>query len=135
MTEMKLSTLALVVTMLLCGCAVGPNYKKPVVDTPAVYRGLTPEDAAKTDPKSLADEKWWEVFQDEQLKDLVKTALQQNYDVRRAAARILQARAQLGITRADQFPTIAGDAEATNQRSPRSKFLPAFETRANQVGG
>src|SRR5439155_123933 len=48
---------------------------------------------------------------------------------------ILQARAQLGITRADQFPTIAGDAEATNQRSPRSKFLPAFETSANQVGG
>src|SRR2546423_8963042 len=134
MTEMKLSTLALVVTILLCGCAVGPNYRKPVVNTPAVYRGLTPEDAAKTDPKSLADEKWWEVFQDEQLKDLVKTALQQNYDVRRAAARVLQAQAVLGITRADQFPTISADAAAVNERAARQKILPPIETSANRVG-
>src|SRR5437763_1115581 len=133
MTEMKLSTLALVVTILLCGCAVGPNYRKPVVNTPAVYRGLTPEDAAKTDPKSLADEKWWEVFQDEQLKDLVKTALQQNYDVRVAATRVLQAQAVLGITRADQFPTITGGASASNLGIPRTKNLPSFETSSNEV--
>src|SRR5712692_1789103 len=131
------AALLLLVVLLgfACGCAVGPNYKRPAVNVPPVYRRLAPEDAAKSDARSLADEKWWEVFQDEQLKELVKTALQQNYDVRIAAARILQARAQLGITRADQFPTIAADAEASNQRSPRSKFLPAFETSANQVGG
>lgn len=116
--------LAAVFAMLgfACGCAVGPNYKRPVVNTPATYRGVMPEEAARGEARSLADEKWWEVFQDEQLKELVKTALQQNYDVRIAAARILQAQAQLGITRADQFPTIAGDAEATNQRTSRSKF-------------
>src|SRR3989440_12266258 len=130
---MRKRAVLLVVVGLTCGCAVGPNYKKPAVNTPPIYRGVTPEEAAKGEARSLADEKWWEVFQDEQLKELVKTALQQNYDVRIAAARILQARAQLGITRADQFPTIAGDAEATNQRSPRSKFLPAFETSANHV--
>ena len=84
--------------------------------------------------RSLADEKWWEVFQDEQLKELIKTALQQNYDLRIAATRILQARAQLGITRADQFPTIAGSAGAINERTPQTKFLPAFETSATQVG-
>src|SRR4029077_10272349 len=100
----------------------GPNYRKPQVNVPTVYRGAAPEEAAR----SLADEKWWEVFQDEQLRELIKTALQQNYDVRIAAARILQAQAQLGVTRADQFPTIAGSAGATNQRNPRSKFLPPF---------
>ena len=122
------------VIFFVAGCAVGPNYKKPAVDTPGVYRGLTPEDAAKNDVRSLADEKWWEVFQDEQLKELIRTALQQNYDLRIAAARVLQARAQLGITRADQFPTISGQAGAMNERSPQSKFVPAFETSASQVG-
>src|SRR5437879_8582691 len=98
-----------------CGCAVGPNYRKPTVNVPPTYRGVTPEEAATREARSLADEKWWEVFQDEQLKELVKTALQQNYDVRIAAARILEAQAQLGFTRADQYPTIAGDAEARSE--------------------
>ncbi len=118
---------------LLVGCAVGPNYKRPSVNVPDTYRGLTAEEAAKTEAASLGDQKWWEVFQDERLQDLIRTALQQNYDVRIAATRILQAQAQLGITRADQLPTIAGGAEATNQRSPQSRFLPAFDTSANQV--
>jgi len=125
----------LLILAFACGCAVGPNYRKPAVNVPPSYRGVTPEEAAKGEARSLAEEKWWEVFQDEQLKELVKTALQQNYNVRIAATRILQAQAQLGITRADQFPTIADDAGATNQRNPRSKFLPAFETSANRVGG
>ncbi len=129
----KLATL--LILAFACGCAVGPNYRKPAVNVPPSYRGVTPEEAAEGEARSLADEKWWEVFQDEQLKELVKTALQQNYDVRIAAARILESQAQLGITHADQFPTIAGDAGATNQRNPRSKFLPAFETSTNRVGG
>lgn len=115
------------------GCTVGPNYKRPAVNVPPAYRGLAPEEAAKGETRSLADEKWWEVFQDEQLKELVKTALQQNYDVRIAATRILQAQAQLGITRADQFPTVVGGVEAVNLRSPRAKFLGPYETSADQV--
>jgi len=118
-----------------CGCAVGPNYKRPAVNVPPTYRGLTPEEAAKSDARSLADEKWWEVFQDEQLKELAKTALQQNYDVRIAATRILQAQAQLGITRADQFPTVAGGVAGTSLRNPQTKFLRAYETSATQVSG
>jgi outer membrane protein, multidrug efflux system len=125
----------LIILGFLCGCAVGPNYKRPVVDVPPDYRGLAPDQAAQADPRSLADQKWWEVFQDEQLKGLVKTALQQNYDVRIAATRILQAQAQLGITRADQFPTITAGAAAENLRNPQTKFLGAYETSANQVSG
>lgn len=131
---MKNAALAVIITTVLSGCAVGPNYKKPAVNTPAVYRGLTPDEAAKNDPRSLGDEKWWDVFQDDQLKELIKTALQQNYDVRRAATRILQAQAALGITRADQFPTISANAAAINLRNSRQGIFPPIDTNTNRVG-
>jgi len=121
------------ITALASGCTVGPNYKKPAANVPGTYRGLTPEEAAKTDSASLGDQKWWDVFQDEQLQALIRTALQQNYDVRIAGARILQAQAQLGITRADQFPTVSAGAGITDQRSAKGKFFPAFETSTGQL--
>jgi multidrug efflux system outer membrane protein len=120
------------VVILTSGCAVGPNYKRPAVPVPDSYRGLTPEEAG-TQPGSLGDQKWWEVFQDQQLRLLIRTGLQQNYDVRIAASRILAAQAQLGITRADQFPSVAGGASIGDTRSARSHFLPAFETSTGQV--
>lgn len=117
----------------LSGCTLGPNYKRPVVSTPATYRGLTPEDASKTESASFADEKWWNVFQDEQLRSLIRTALQQNYDVRIAASRILAAQAQLGITRSNQFPTVAAGASIIDTRTARSSFFPAFERSTGSV--
>jgi len=134
MTKRKTSAALLLFVGLTCGCAVGPNYKKPTVNTPTVYRGLTPEEAAKGDTKSFAEQKWWDVFQDEQLKELIKTALQQNYDLRRAGARILQAQAALGLTRSNQFPTISADTSALNERTAQQKFIPAIETNTNRVG-
>jgi multidrug efflux system outer membrane protein len=113
--------------ILVSGCTVGPNYKKPVADVPGTYRGLAPEETGTSESASLGDQKWWDVFQDEQLRSLIRTALEQNYDVRIAGARILQARAQLGITRADQFPVVSASAGLSDQRSAKSKFLPAFE--------
>src|SRR3981189_3746225 len=98
-----------------------------------MYRGTTPQDAAQPAAESLGEQKWWEVFQDKQLQELIHTALQQNYDVRIAATRILQAQAQLGITRADQLPTISAGAQAVNERNPRTKNFRQFETSANQV--
>ena len=134
MTKTGRRHVLLLAVPLMCGCAVGPNYKRPPIDTPPVYRGLTPEEAAKADSTSLADEKWWNVFQDEQLKELIRISLQRNYDLRRAAARVLQAQAALGITRADQFPAISASASATNERSARQKQLPPIETSTNQLG-
>src|ERR1700736_4775447 len=119
--------------LLSAGCAVGPNYKRPTVTVPGTYRGAMPQDAAPPAAESLGDQKWWEVFQDKELQDLIRTALQQNYDVRIAATRILEAQAQLGITRADQLPTVSAGAQAVNQRNPRSKFLPPYDTSASQV--
>src|SRR5258708_22762385 len=121
------------VALLGAGCTVGPNYKKPAANVPGTYRGLAEEEAGKTEAGSLGDQKWWEVFQDEQLRSLIRTALQQNYDVRIAGARILQAQAQLGIIRADQFPTVSAGAGISDQRSPSSRFFPAFEASAGQL--
>jgi len=128
----RLIALSLVM-LLLSGCAVGPNYKRPSVNVPDTYRGGVPPEAQQPAAESLGDQKWWEVFQDKQLQDLIHTALQQNYDVRIAATRILEARAQVGIARADQLPTISGGAQAVNERNPRVKLYPQYETSSNQV--
>src|SRR6266852_8252341 len=134
-TKLTVSLLGLSLTLLLsAGCAVGPNYKRPSTDVPGIYRGATPQDAAQpAAAESLGDQKWWEVFQDKQLQDLIHAALQQNYDVRIASTRILEAQAQVGITRADGLPTISAGAQSVDQRSARQKFFPAFDTSAHQV--
>ena len=67
------------------------------------------------------------------MQELIREALAQNYDVRIAAARVLQAQALLGITRADQFPTITGGASSSNERLPATRITPAFETSPSQV--
>lgn len=120
--------LALSAAILLTGCApVGPNYRKPVVDVPTAYRGVAADDATPQGAVPLGEQKWAEVFQDEQLQQLIRTALQQNYDVRIAASRILQAEAQLGITRSEQYPTVNAGADVGNQRIAQSQVA-AFHT-------
>src|ERR1700745_494336 len=118
--------------VLLMGCTVGPKYKRPPVTVPDTYRGLAP-DASPQTAASLGDEKWWTVFQDPQLQELVREALSQEYDVRIAATRVLQAQAVMGITRTDPFPTITGGASPTNQRLPATRITPAFETSPSEV--
>jgi len=132
------------------GCTVGPNYKRPTVNVSGVYREsaadspvnaeaqsqpIKTEQAPKTEaaPSSLGDEKWWEVFQDPQLQSLIRTALKNNYDVRIAASRVLQAQAQLGITRADQFPTLSAGGDIASQQSPKIGPIPAYEITQGQL--
>jgi len=103
---------------LSSACRVGPRYVRPPVDAPATFRGA-PADSARS--ASLGEAKWWNVFGDEELQRLIAQALNENYDVRIAATRILQARAQLTITRADQFPTVTADANATGERTPSTR--------------
>ena len=121
------------VVLLSSGCAVGPNYKRPNVSVPDTYRGATPQEATQPAAESLGDQKWWELFQDQQLQDLIHTALRQNYNVWIAASRILEAQAQVGITRADGLPTINAGAQSFDQRSPRSKLFHEYDTSAHQV--
>src|SRR6516225_5389288 len=132
------------------GCTVGPNYKRPAVNVPAGYRGTTDAefnsgaaqptapapDAAKPGGAavaSLGDEKWWEVFEDKELQELIRTGLKNNYDVRIAATRVMQAQAQLGIVRADQFPSLNAGGNVTSIRNPTIGPIPAYETTLGEI--
>jgi len=103
---------------LTTGCAtVGPNYVRPTVDVTDTFRGQSPEPAGQPATASIADTQWSDVFAEPPLHDLISTALQQNYDVRIAASRILQAEARFGITRADQFPSVETQTSVQGQRT------------------
>jgi multidrug efflux system outer membrane protein len=143
------------------GCAVGPNYKRPAVDVPGTYRGESSASASSSSSgpdteaqpttntqvdtrpstlpsgravaQSLGDEKWWDVFQDRELQSLIRRALKNNYDVRIAATRVLAAQAQVGITRANQLPTLSGGGNITSQQSPQLGPIPAYEITQGQV--
>jgi NodT family efflux transporter outer membrane factor (OMF) lipoprotein len=107
---------------LLAGCAVGPNYARPTVKVPASFRA--PEPLPPPQAASLADLKWFEVFKDEKLQALVRTALEQNYDLREAVSRVEQARANLGITRSNQFPQVSASGAVEITRLSRGGQTP-----------
>ena len=126
---------------LASSCTVGPNYQRPKVNVPATYRGPAEPAAAGQQPTdthsttSLGDEKWWNVFQDEQLQKLVRTALKNNFDVRVAATRILQAQEQITITRSNQLPTVSGGPGVGGVRQPAIPgIFNGYSYLADQVG-
>ena len=98
---------------LMTGCKVGRNYHRPNVQIPAAFRGPAASDQGQTQAASYADLPWWQVFQDPQLQELIRTALKQNYDLQLAVERINAARAQLAITRSNLFPQVQGEAGGT----------------------
>lgn len=108
--------------LFITGCTVGPNYRRPAVQTPASFRAPTPLPPGES--SSLADLKWFEVFKDERLQDLERTALAQNYDLRDAAARVEAARANVGIVRSEQYPNFGAGANLTTTRTSRNGALP-----------
>ncbi len=118
--------------LLLMSCRpAGPNYSRPVIKPPDAFRG-TADTTSPADTTSLADMKWFEVFKDEALQQLIRTALVQNYDLRDAVVRVDAARASLGMTRADQVPTIAAGGDVTSTRISRNGSFPfpaGFEQR------
>ena len=98
--------LAIVVLLLLsASCKLGPDYRRPVLDTPEDFRGEASED-------SLANVDWWEIFEDPVLRELIETALEQNQNLLAAAWRIDEARATLGFVKADMYPSFGMQAGA-----------------------
>ncbi len=114
-----------VAAVTLAGCTVGPNYKRPQIAVPASFRA--PEPLPVSQGATLADLKWFEVFRDPQLDNLIKVALVQNYDLRDAVARVDEARANLGITRSNQYPQVSasGDLQFTRLSREGATPLPA----------
>jgi multidrug efflux system outer membrane protein len=109
-------------TLIAIGCNVGPNYRRPAESTPESFRGaLAPEvtPAAHTEP-ALGDEQWSAVFQDPILRRLVTEALKNNLDLRVAAQRVLEAQAQVGITRSQQFPSVSAGGSYSALQVPSS---------------
>lgn len=91
---------------LMTGCKVGPNYVRPQVTAPPVYRGADNATVSSQNQNSLGDENWAQVFNEPELQDLIRTALANNYDVRIAAQRVLEEQAQLKITHSQLFPAV-----------------------------
>ena len=129
---------SLTIPLLLAGCAVGPNYKRPPLAVPDQYRGAT----AQVRAASLAETKWSELFQDETLKQLIAEALEQNLDLALASERVEEARAQFRITGADRYPFLYAAAQfsairpssiGSNNMVPAGTSLDASYTQAGGV--
>src|SRR5262245_59669486 len=113
--------LVILIAALASACTVGPNYTRPIVQVPPTYRD---EATVSGDPKgsplqaqSLADLQWFDVFKDEELTKIVNAALKQNFDLRIAAERVIQAREQFHITNSERFPTVNGAASVGASRT------------------
>jgi multidrug efflux system outer membrane protein len=106
-----------VALFVLAGCAVGPNYKRPVVDSPEGFRRSATDTNAPTGTNSFADLGWWETFRDPQLTAYLAEALTNNWDTKIAAARVLQAEAVARITRSQFMPTINAGGDLVTSRA------------------
>ena len=125
--------LGIVVVLLLeAGCLMGPKYKRPGIDVPQEYRAPAPQEASQA--SSLGNEQWWQVYQDPALTQLIHTAIAQNYDVRIAAARVLEAQAQVGITRANQLPSASVGAETFSEQNAKvTNLFPAYQVNGGEL--
>jgi outer membrane protein, multidrug efflux system len=132
----KLLTAALL-SGVLSGCAVGPNYHRPAVHTPNSFRDLADNPQLQAQTASYADLPWWQVFQDPKLQELIRTALKQNYDLQLATERINAARAQVAVTRSSLFPQISGNGNfgggKENLEQSRYNFLTLTADAAFQL--
>jgi multidrug efflux system outer membrane protein len=128
---MRSRSLLLFAALWLAGCSVGPDYRRPELSIPSDFRGRAAD--APGGAESLGDIAWWQIFQDETLQTLIRTALEENYDLRIATARILDSRARVTINRSFQFPELSASAAApytytTKERAPtqfRETFVPS----------
>ena len=127
--------IALVLLFFLTGCAVGPDYNRPAIVIPENYRGLQGTPA----PDSLADIPWWEIFKDPVLQELVRESLRNNYDLRTAAARVEEARAQVGVARSSLYPQFnlngGGIAEQVSRASDPTQAFGANRNFQNWLVG
>ena len=130
----RLVTVVVTVTMLAASVTGQKNLQRPPIKTPDAFRGLDP--AAPAELTSIGDLKWFEVFKDEELQKLLKTAFIQNYDLRAAVARINAERANLGLARSNQFPQVEASADLTTTRtSGNGQFaIPGLEGRTRSIG-
>jgi multidrug efflux system outer membrane protein len=114
----KRSSAIVVAALVIAGCNVGPRYNRPAVSTPPAFRGADDASIVSDAQNSVADQQWSEVFREPELQDLIRTALNNNYDIRIAARRVLEQQAQVQITRSQEFPQITGGGTGVGATLP-----------------
>jgi len=115
-------SMAAVFSLLLPGIAVGQKkYQRPIINAPQTFRGA--DTTAPPDQNSIGDLRWFEVFKDDELQKLVRTAMSRNYDLQAAIARIDAARANLGLARSEQFPQFEASTDVTTSRTSQDGQL------------
>lgn len=121
------SRLAAVIALsLLGGCTVGPDFKRPAWTSPASWFSGSKE-AVKPPPSipvaEPVDPEWWRLLGDPQLTQLEKRVAEQNLDVKTAGIRLAESRAQLGVARASQFPSLNANASYTREQASSNGFF------------
>ena len=129
----KFAAIVSVLALVTSGCKVGPNYKRPAVVTPDQYRGVAPDLSNKPGMQPFSEMHWETVFQDEALRALIKEALTNNYDMQIAASRIVQAQAVVGVTRANQLPSVSGSGGVNYQRNALALNGPTIDSLGIQL--
>jgi multidrug efflux system outer membrane protein len=116
--------LFLCVLAALTGCKVGPNYKRPAVNAPSSYKTAASDTNHSVEPKSFGDLGWWDVFQDPQLIQYINETLANNWDVKIAASRVIQAEGALKLARSQYFPTINAGGDLYTTRTSQRGAIP-----------
>ena len=129
-TSLILVTLS---ALMLSACMVGPNYHRPILQTPTSFRGPDQPPQTEAQTTSFADLPWWEVFHDPQLQQLIRTALKQNYDLQLAVERVTAARAQVGIVRSNEFPMVSLNPEFAGGKTDQGIKSNIFTLAADVV--
>jgi multidrug efflux system outer membrane protein len=122
-----------VTVLMLSACTVGPNYHRPVVQTPTDFHGTSESPQRQAQTESFADLPWWDVFHDPQLQELIRTALKQSYDLQLAVERVNAARAQVGIVRSNQFPQLSLNPEFSGGKTDQGIKSNIFSLAADVI--
>jgi NodT family efflux transporter outer membrane factor (OMF) lipoprotein len=121
----------LLLGVCLLGCSLAPTYERTSGEVPEIYRFQSPHDPSRPETASLADLEWWEMFDDPALRELIDTALEQNYDARLAMARVAEARALAGVSRSFLMPQVGGAGRYQRQRVSRTSVEPPIPSGAD----
>ena len=124
---MKFTPRFLILAILVSGCAIGPRYRDPMMELPQSYRSYQTQQQGE----AMINLPWWKTFQDEKLQELIREGLLNNYDLRTAAARVEEARAVVGVTRAQILPQT--DLKSSVSRDRNSKDLNPFSERLSST--
>lgn len=113
-----------VALVVLAGCAVGPDYKRPATDVPDTFRRAESDTSATTNAVSIGDMGWWQAYTDRQLSAYIGQVLTNNWDIKIAAARVLQAEAAARIARSEFFPSLYAGGDLLTYRTSERGPIP-----------